>query len=297
MCGRYRLSRRKQLVKSISTAALENKVKGCALLLVGLFSYPTVAQISSGTIIVFHLTKDKFIIAADSRAVFKGKPEDSDCKIAVFHHQFVFATSGASGYRPDEGFDPVHAFDNVQEARDAIRQRSVLSVKKTLVDDIADAWADSLIKDWQLMYSWHPDLVIEAATRGKGTLATGMFAGAVKGETVLVGRAITFSKDRRELIVSAPIPYDCEARLCATGMTEVFDEYTSFPPQTQRAEREAILKPTKNETARIIRLVHLSILYTTHKDEIGGNVDALELWNNGSVHWVARKENCPENQD
>lgn len=74
-------------------------MKRRAVLLVGLFSYSAVAQISSGTIIVFHLTKDKFIIAADSRAVFKGKPEDSDCKIAAFHHQFVFATSGASGYR------------------------------------------------------------------------------------------------------------------------------------------------------------------------------------------------------
>jgi len=193
--------------------------------------------------------------------------------------------------------DPAHAFDNVQEARDAVRRRSVLPVKKTLVDDIADAWVDSLTEDWKLMYSSHPDLVIEAARRGKGTLATGMFAGAVKGKTVLAGRAITFSKDRQELIVSAPIPYDCEARLCATGMTEVFDEYTSFPPQTKRAEREAILKPTKNETARIIRLVQLSILYTTHRDEIGGKIDALELWNNGRIHWVARKENCPENQD
>jgi hypothetical protein len=280
MGGRYRLSR-----------------KMWAVCVVGLFSCPSVAQISFGTIIIFHLTKDKFIIAADSRAAFKGKPEDCACKIAAFHHQFVFATSGASGYRPSEGADPANAFDNVQEARAAVRKRSGQPSTESLLDDIADTWADSLIKDWQLMYSWHPDLVMEAATRGKGTLATGMFAGALKSKIVLVGRAITFSKGRRELIVSTPIPYDCEARLCATGMTDIFDEYTRFPPQTHRAEREAILKPTKNETGRIIRLAHLSILYTTHRDEIGGKIDALELWNNGSVHWVARKENCPENQN
>jgi hypothetical protein len=57
------------------------------------------------------------------------------------------------------------------------------------------------------------------------------------------------------------------------------------------------MRPTGDETARVMRLVQLSILYSSPKGLIGGSIDALELWNNGRIHWVARKDNCPENQD
>src|ERR1043166_4569031 len=50
-------------------SALEETVKIFPLVFVGIFSYPTFAQIDSGTIIVFHVAKDKFIIAADSRVI------------------------------------------------------------------------------------------------------------------------------------------------------------------------------------------------------------------------------------
>jgi hypothetical protein len=39
------------------------------LVLIVLMSYPTFAQISSGTIIIFNFTKDELVVAADSRGI------------------------------------------------------------------------------------------------------------------------------------------------------------------------------------------------------------------------------------
>lgn len=253
----------------------------------------TSAQINSGTIIVFHVAQDKFIVAADSRAIFNGIPEDTDCKIAVFHNQIVFFTSGADGYRHSEkGFDPVASFDNAGVASDAIHSQPVA---KSL-DDIADSWANRMIEKFKSLYFSHPDLVIEAGEKGKGTLTTGVFAKAVQGKIILVGRALTYSNDRPGIIMATSLPLDCADRLCASGMTDVFMEYTMFPPKSKRAIDEHILNPTKDETARVVRLVQLSILYTVPKGLVGGEIDTLELWNSGEVHWVKRKDTCPENQ-
>ncbi|MGB2675752.1 MAG: hypothetical protein WAN12_01540 [Candidatus Acidiferrum sp.] len=272
-------------------------MKTLILCVVGLLAYPASAQISTGTIIVFHVAKDRFIIAADSRAVFKGKPEDIDCKIAAFDHQFIFATSGGAGYRPaKEGLDPAPAFDNVEEARRAIRSRR----SKNDADDlkgVADAWAENVARDFRSVYIIHPEIVLEAATKERGTLANGLFARAIRGEIVLAFRSITFSQARPDFIAVESIPQDCAARICATGITEVFEEYTSSPPRSERAKREGILNPTTDETGRIRRLVQLSILYTHPAGEVGGPIDVLELWNNGRIRWVSRKSNCPENQD
>jgi hypothetical protein len=270
------------------------------LFFVGFFAYPASAQINTGTIIVFHIAKDKFIIAADSRAVFKGRPENGDCKIAAFNHQFIFATSGGAGYRPaKEGTDPAPAFDNVEEARNAVRLRNSRRSNDTgdSLNSIADAWADNVTRDFRSLYSIHPEIVTEAATKGKGTLANGLFAKAIKGQIFLAFRSITFSQGRPDLVMTESIPQDCAARICATGITDVFEEYTSFPTKSERAKHESILNPTTNETARIKRLVQLSILYTRPRGEVGGPIDVLELRNDGRIHWVARKYNCPENQD
>jgi hypothetical protein len=280
------------------SASIDTTMKICILLFtVGVFSSPTSAQIGTGTIIVFHVTKNKFIIAADSRAVFKGQPEDSDCKIAVLNHQFIFATSGGAGYRPaTEGFDPAPAFDNTEEARKAVRARPSNDAGDDL-NRVADGWAENMIRDFRSLYSIHPETVVEAGRNGKGTLANGLFAKAIKGKIVLAFRSISFSQDRPELVKAESIPQDCAARICATGITDVFDEYTSFPQKSERAKREGILNPTTDETARIKRLVQLSILHTRPTGEVGGPIDVLELWNNGRIRWVSRKCNCPENKD
>jgi len=272
--------------------------KICTLLfIVGVFSRATSAQIGAGTIIVFHIAKDKFIVAADSRAVFMGNPEDNDCKIAAID-QVVFATSGAAGYRPaTEGFDPAAAFDSVEEARRAVRLPRSNDDTADNFNSVVDAWADYMARDFRSLYKVHPEIVREAARKEKGSLANGLFAKAIKGKIVLALRSVTFSSDQPELFMVKSIPTDCQARICASGITRVFNEYTNSPPKSERAIREGILNPTTDETARIKRLVQLSILYTRPRGEVGGAIDVLELWNDGRIHWVSRKCNCPENED
>jgi len=241
------------------------------------------------------VAKDKFIIAADSRAVFNGRLENNDCKIAVFSHRFVFATSGGAGYRPAKEGDLAPAFGSVAEARRAVR--SLPGAAGNGLDSVADAWAHKMTANFRSLYSIHPQVVLEAAAKGRGTLTNGLFATAIKGEILLAFRSITFGLGRPEAVMAESISQDCATRICATGVTDVFEEYTSSPPKSERAKREGILSPTADETARIRRLVQLSILHARLADGIGGPIDVMELWNDGSIRWVSRKCNCPDNED
>jgi hypothetical protein len=56
------------------------------------FAYSTSAQTNSETLIVFQITQDNFIVAADSRRMVNGIPDDSYRKIVAFNDEIVFLT-------------------------------------------------------------------------------------------------------------------------------------------------------------------------------------------------------------
>jgi len=99
-------------------------VKTSVLLFVSLFLvvHATFTQVGTGSIIVFELAKDKFVIAADSRASFSDRPpEDNHCKIAAFKSNgVIFAAGNATGY-PNKGLaDLMPSWNVVDEARRAV---------------------------------------------------------------------------------------------------------------------------------------------------------------------------------
>ena len=47
------------------------------------------------------------------------------------------------------------------------------------------------------------------------------------------------------------------------------------------------------DVLKTMRLVELTIAYHMGND-VGGKIDAIELFKNGGLRWVARKENCPK---
>ncbi len=76
-------------------------MKAFGLLIVALIvSSPTLAQINHGTVGVIYFTKDKIIIAADSRSIAIGNapPSDSVCKIAAPHGKIVFVSAQGFSY-------------------------------------------------------------------------------------------------------------------------------------------------------------------------------------------------------
>ena len=263
------------------------------------FSFLARAQVNTGSIVVFELTnqRDRFIAAADSRAVFKSKlAEDNHCKIAGFREQFVFAITGAASY-PSGVRDRAPSWDGIKEAGKVIRLHGLNKPQsaETRVNTVADMWGRKLKNDWQDLYRWHRDIVEESAKRGKGTLTTGIFATAVNGEIAVAVRSIDLTKEK--VVVAAPKD-KCEIGLCASGLTDIFKEYVDKASQRAKDEAElwSLSQRPDTEMRWLIRLVDLTIEYDlTH--QVGGKIDVIELWKDGSIHWIQRKPECPEKQN
>jgi hypothetical protein len=116
-----------------------------ALAIIALLPFSAFAQVQHGTVIVVNFTKDKVIIAADSRAInsdTRRPPDDCRCKISAFGRKIVFTTSGTAVFVKGSTSDPVEGWDNSQIANCAAREsrydldKTVLSWSSTLVDQL-----------------------------------------------------------------------------------------------------------------------------------------------------------------
>jgi hypothetical protein len=265
-----------------------------------LFCQFATAQINSGTIVVFQVIDGKVIVAADSRGILRGKPRDTYCKIAAFRHKVVFANSGNAASIPIDSQDvgphwiPWNAID---EARSVVSRVSLTKQKtaETAVNAIADAWGARMQKIWESEYSRHPNEVRQAADPANGGLTDGLFATALKGTVAVAGRIIELNDGA--IHVSIPGSGDaCVQTPCAFGKLDIFLEYTAG--KTYRAAQE---KWSSSATDRIIRLVSLTIDHEAPEANgivgVGGPIDVLELWKDGSIHWIRRKCNCPKNKN
>jgi len=260
---------------------------GCVLLLL-IAGQSASSQIDSGTIVVFQLVDGKFIIAADSRGVRGGVSNNTECKIAAFRHQVIFASSGGGAFGPFDSKDSTPAWTSTETARSAV-SRAILTKQETstgLANVVADLWAIGMRHNWEATYVNHPDLVEQVAEHNGGGLTNGVFAAAVAGTIAITGRAISFVDG--EAVVSTLDTIPCSGRPCASGTTEIFHEY--MEGKSARAARE---KWSSSPVAKIVKLVSLTITYDPSHGEVGGPIDVAELNSDGSVQWIQRKQNCP----
>lgn len=268
------------------------KWEACTLLL--LFCQLANAQIDSGTIVAFQMINGKLIMAADSRGVLRGVPSDTQCKISAFRHKVIFAAAGNAASIPTTpGWT---AWDATHEARAAVTHTSFAKQKTAdgLVNTVADAWGRRMKHLWETDYRQHPDVIKQIAERNHGSLTDGIFAAAMHGTIAIAARTVMLANGS----INVVIPVRAEACIppCATGQVDIFSEYVAG--KTQRAAEE---KWSASPTDRIIRLVDLTSSHeqpdATGIVSVGGPTDALELWEDGSIHWIQKKSNCPENSN
>jgi hypothetical protein len=259
--------------------------------------YSASAQIKTGSIVVVGFLKNKLVIAADSRGTYKtSRPKNDDqCKIAALSNHAVFASTGAIGYGSGGIGDPVSSWANVKEAGNASDAVGVRTHGKERIEQIADAWVQIVSIDWFITYLFHPE-VLDAME--DNVLSIGFFATAEDGEIFSTLRAIvfdgtTFSGEQRQFTTG---PF------CAFGKVGVYNELMTPASDLAKSEAEHwTISPTLTQrldwgTLRAIRIADLTAAYEPSGD-VGGHIDAVELWDNGSIHWVARKCQCPDHED
>lgn len=278
------------------------KMKRCACLAISFF-IPSLAQaqVHAGTIIVYQLTNGKFILAADSRDTInrsKGlpvPPNDKYCKITTFGRRFVFAPTGVSIY-DSHGLGIVKTWDVNEILKAVIAEHPIsdnIDARKQL-NAIADAWVDSMKKEFWNMYLFYPYWVPGIAKEQGGELTTGIFALATNNQVVFTTRHIRFD-DGIIWTMSGQVG-TCEAHPCAAGATDIATEYIFGTSERARAETyvsPAILSFTDRAAFKIIRIAEIAVALDT-SETLGGDVDALELSPTGGKRWLQRKDNCPE---
>lgn len=273
-----------------------------AVVTVILCSYAAQSQLGSGTIVVYNLTQDKLVIAADSRATYGDRPpDDMQCKISAFRNHIVFAAGGAAYYIPpvSSGERP---WDAIEEAKTASTIGVIGSTTVTEeIERIADAWAISMQANWNSFYLVHPDLVRETANEQKGLLTDGIFVEAKNGEMALTVRAIRFTNG---LNLTSVETAHCEpTHWCASGQIDVFMEFANRTTPRAVMERDTWFKQfdsgsfraisSDRALLRTVRFVDLAIAYDI-TGTIGGPIDAIEMGKDGSIYWFMRKTQCPE---
>jgi hypothetical protein len=211
------------------------------------------AQIQSGTIVVFHATNKKLVIATDSRITRdSGKvTTDDGCKIWAFQSKFAFVSVGTSSF----GHGAI-TWDSTDSAREAIRIANPLTPDRhSLLKQIADSWGEISEHRWSSLYLRHPEDVYAARkTLGKDVLSRGLFATADPDRDVfwLIMRAIMFNPSDKHPVraVATPILEECATTFCALGNVDIFNEFMSL--SSERARQEA--RTWRPSTAQLSKL-------------------------------------------
>jgi hypothetical protein len=259
--------------------------------------YPTQAQVSTrGTIVVFQLAKNEFVIAADSRAVINSgeSAKDSYCKIFAFKSNgTVFSSGGFGSYERGKN-DLMPSWDVMNEAKRAVVESGPTGKMGATdaVHRVAQIWERNMLKRWEQMRVYQPNVVLKTASADKGILSTGLFVTSRKGSIVFAWTAIVLDDDKLSIVHP---DFPCTSVPCAFGKMGVANKYWDSGKDFMTPPSPS-MKSWSYELRRVIKLVDLTIAEDT-SGMVGGPVDALELLNDGTIRWHQRKKNCPENSE
>lgn len=247
-------------------------------------------QTESGTVVVFGYSKEKVIVAADSRVTFglEGH-DDTQCKVAALGNKVIFATGGVAGL-PD-GWTP---------AAEARRAFEAVAPGAWDTGPIANRWAAGAVKRLKAEAAIRPEQLIKHTENN--ILLIGVFAAAQQDDKISVNvRMLTYSQEGGSIYIgfdSVVFGPNVEMDIQGFGRTEIVDEFVH--PVTPRAKREAEqwaresmrFSPDRRDQLRIIRLVDLTLAYHPRSETMHGPIDAVELRRGGQITWIQRKANC-----
>lgn len=281
-------------------------------------SSPALAQINLGTTVVVGYSKERIVVAADSRSTLsKEVHRDDACKITTLSDKLAFAAAGLVS-DSSEAIPIRWRFNLADEAKNSAARFGTVKppAGETVTEAVADDWlANARIKLEQAARYEMPNWLSTGVFPDGAVRFVGIFMGVEPdGKLSLVSESIYCKKS-----TSAASPFGCEPEdhiewglgpgkfsyplsdrleFRAFGITTPTDEYIAGDgrragTEWHHWEENKIRYPsTHTDAHRAIRLVDLTIAYSPEKEYVGGSIDALELTKDG-FHWIARKPNCP----
>lgn len=262
-------------------------------------SSPTLAQLQHGTVAVVYFTKDKIIMAADSRELVRNVPQDDTaCKVVAPRGEMVFVSSNYIGYRNAGVGDPVDSWSNNEEIHRAYNTVALShSSNQSRIVETALEWGKVVSLHFQSLLFLHPEKLNEVVRKGSGVLTIAEMGGLDSdGALIRLETEIKFKEGASPPVFPETTKFtDCPKSYCAIGEIEIEQEFVNLTSERAKEETKSWRPPEKSrpedyDMLRTMRLVDLTIKY--HDGDVGGRVDAVQMDKDGTVRWFAIKENC-----
>jgi ATP-dependent protease HslVU (ClpYQ) peptidase subunit len=253
-----------------------------------------------GTIIVVFFSKDRVVLAADSRLTLSGgrsRYSDTQCKLSDLGHETIFAGAGMYGY--DFGSGPrASGFDAYKAAL-----KSSQSLQPGLEDRakaVAEDWSRKVKAAIDPQLARHPAEVLASMHGSSMLLAQGVFAGRTADGLVTYFAAIHCDCSGAHKSALTRLtqlhPTADGLPLASLGTTEalnLFSEVVEGSSQRgldERASWEKISGPGRDGE---VAFKTAEFIVRNVKDRsVGGLINAIELDHDGNVRWVKRGNNC-----
>jgi hypothetical protein len=270
-------------------------------------------QVKIGTTLIVGYSKDKVIMAADSRVThLDGRVEDDQCKIITLGNKLLFGTVGIEGFRSKTAL--IHSWEAVDEARRAFAQESVR--RSGSIEMMSAYWARSIQGDLAEQVQYNPEAAIHSIETYGSVLIYGIFAGR-NPDGNLTSFVVMVSCENKvdQIPCSADLIRKNQARLTvqkidfpepeprvkfeAFGVSSTFLKFENSPEQLSAGDlkvwnsvplRSAIKDP---DAKRAVKFIDMTILRDPLKEGVGGDVDVVKLTRSDGVTWLHRKQNCP----
>lgn len=257
--------------------------------------------VKHGTVVVIFFSKDRVVLAADSRLTFSGRRqgnEDNQCKISDLGEETIFAGSGVSGYNFGPG-QRTPVFDAYAAALQTAR--TLRPGAHDRAKAVAEGWAKKVkaALDGELVR--HPEEVMASMHGSSNLLASGVFAGKTSDSLVVYFAAVNCECSGRQKFSSVRItqlhPTDDGLPLASVGTAETMGLFSEVvDASSDRGVKEVAGwnndANAPDRDAQVTVKTAEFILHHSKDHTIGGPINAIELDQNGQVHWVRKEKSC-----
>jgi hypothetical protein len=262
-------------------------------------------QISHGTTVVFSVNRQRVIVAADSRELEGGRPNDHACKLTALGNQLLYTHAGlVSDTFAQNKTENWSAADEAERAYSKFQAKN--SNSEDAIDELSADWLGRMKIHYTVELLAHKEQVLR--TLDGNVLITAVFVGLGKGGQ-LKGRELQFTFDRA-VLENSPLP---EIRVTndaweftPNGMTkvigygEIIREYFNMKSARvlKEAERWQLELSTRHgedlDVLNTVHLVEVTERFAPEKQGVGGPIDVAEIFPNTGRRWIHRKPECPK---
>jgi hypothetical protein len=260
-----------------------------------------------GTIVLVDIKQSRVVIAADSRVATIGeKPDDHRCKITALGEKMIFAAAGIAGSN-----HTVLKSLNWDASKDAVEAfKTIHNTVPPKINDPVEAVAAEWEKKMKVRYTREERtaLIDLLGSTTNDVLLDSVFVGLdAHGQITARELSFTFNRARAQKGGFAPVissnqlwTIPAAMTLKAMGHSEIALEFASQASpraniEFRRWQLEMLNR--RNEDPDVLyleHLIHLEITYATPNAGVGGDIDIASLDSGGTIQWIRRKRECPE---